>query len=131
MYLAMCSLRVKTEPWPIGAFGPRNATGSDNMVSDLQTLILGAAVGGGSLTKVVRHPGHGARHVGLGRLLAPYILEIALAAYQGEPRPEGNVEAGGANYCVDFQDFPGGHLYAVGDESPYVTHHDPYIVFSQ
>lgn len=25
MYLAMCSERVKTEPWPIGALGPRKA----------------------------------------------------------------------------------------------------------
>lgn len=25
MYLAMCSLRVKTEPWPMGALGPRKA----------------------------------------------------------------------------------------------------------
>ena len=25
MYLAMCSVKVKTLPWPIGAFGPKNA----------------------------------------------------------------------------------------------------------
>lgn len=29
MYLAMCSLRVKTEPWPMGALGPRNAVGAN------------------------------------------------------------------------------------------------------
>jgi hypothetical protein len=29
MYLAMCSLRVKTLPWPMGALGPRKAGGEE------------------------------------------------------------------------------------------------------
>lgn len=81
--------------------------------------------GRGLRTEVVWQAGYGARHVCLGCLLRPPVLEVAVPADDGEARTEGGVEARGADDGVDFEDLARFKLDALRHEpldprSPYV-----------
>ena len=121
----MCSLSVKTLPWPMGAFGPRKTIFLFSKLFVLAEREEGWEAGreGGRgkrmvRTKIVWQAGHGAGHVRLGRLPRPEVLQVPVAADDGEPRAEARVEARGADDGVDPEDLARLELDALGHEPP-------------
>lgn len=137
MYAAMCSVSVKTLPWPMGALGPRKA--GVGVVS----VEMGEGGGGqAALTEVIRHPLHAARHVcarpaaaaaaAAAAATRPDVLQIdAAAADEWEARAERDIEPRGADEGVERYRLAGRELDAGGHDAGDGVRHDARLLVRQ